>query len=214
MVRIQYLLTGLFLFILQGCAPASVYNGKGEFEGSQLELLDRPRHTVDYFIESLTEELMLSNTSISTLTPMAVTSFVDIEHYDATNWLGNTVSEGFMHQLQRRGFKIVDFKSTGTIQVTDSGDFTLSRNWQELAGEQEVQYILTGTMLRQEGGVLINARVVGARSNVIVATAQGFLPASHVGRSLDSLNSLRSKDGALIRENPYINQPHTVIIRP
>ncbi|MEP8020675.1 FlgO family outer membrane protein, partial [Vibrio parahaemolyticus] len=146
--------------------------------------------------------------------PIAITSFVDLQNMDATNWLGNSVSEGFIHQFQRRGFKVVDFKTTGSIQVTQQGDFALSRDWQDLAQEQQIQYVLTGTMLRQEGGVLVNARVVGMQSRVVVATAQGFLPADRIGRDLDTLNSIRTQDGVLIRSDPTIRQPYTVILRP
>jgi TolB-like protein len=173
-----------------------------------------PRHTLDYFVESMTEDLVLTNTSVNARTPIAVTSFVDLQNMDATNWLGNTVSEGFIHQLQQRGFKVIDFKTTGSIQVTQQGDFAFSRNWKDLSEEQEIQYVLTGTMLRQEGGVLVNARVVGMQSRVVVATAQGFLPADRIGRDLDTLNSMRTEDGVLIRSDPTMRQPYTVILRP
>ncbi|NLS11637.1 hypothetical protein HGP28_01865 [Vibrio sp. SM6] len=200
--------------MLTACAYSPIYNGKEPYSGSQFMLLDSPRHTMDYFVEGLTEELMVSNTSVSARTPIAVTSFVDLQNLDATNWLGNSVSEGFIYQLQRRGFKVVDFKTTGSIQVTQTGDFALSRDWKDLAHEQEIQYVLTGTMLRQEGGVLVNARVVGMQSRIVVASAQGFLPADRIGRDLDTLNSIRTQDGVLIRSDPEIRQPHTVILRP
>ncbi len=193
--------------LLTACAYAPIYNGKEPYNGSQFMLMESPRHTLDFFVESMTEDLMVSNTSVSARTPIAVTSFVDLQSMDATNWLGNSVSEGFIHQFQRRGFKVVDFKTTGSIQVTQQGDFAFSRDWKDLAQEQEIQYILTGTMLRQEGGVLVNARVV-------VATAQGFLPADRIGRDLDTLNSIRTQDGVLIRSDPTIKQPYTVILRP
>jgi len=177
-------------------------------------LMESPRHTLDFFVESMTEDLMTSNTSVSARTPIAVTSFVDLQNLDATNWLGNSVSEGFIHQFQRRGFKVVDYKTTGAIQVTMEGDFAFSRDWKDLAKEQDIQFVLTGTMLRQEGGVLVNARVVGMQSRVVVATAQGFLPADRIGLDLDTLNSIRTEDGVLIRSDPTIRQPYTVILRP
>jgi len=200
--------------LLTACAYAPIYNGKEPYNGSQFMLMESPRHTLDFFVESMTEDLMVSNTSVSARTPIAVTSFVDLQSMDATNWLGNSVSEGFIHQFQRRGFKVVDFKTTGSIQVTQQGDFAFSRDWKDLAQEQEIQYILTGTMLRQEGGGLVNARVVGMQSRVVVATAQGFFPADRIGRDLDPLNSLRTQDGVLIRSDPTIKQPYTVILRP
>ena len=202
------------VMFLTACAYAPIYNGKEPYSGSQFMLLDSPRHTLDFFVESLTEELVESNTSVSARTPIAVTSFVDLQNMDATNWLGNTVSEGFIYQFQRRGFKVVDYKTTGSIQVTSQGDFAFSRDWKDLAKEQDIEYVLTGTMLRQEGGVLINARVVGMQSRIVVASAQGFLPADRIGRDLDTLNSIRTQDGVLIRSDPTIRQPYTVILRP
>lgn len=181
------------VMLITSCAYSPIYNGKEPYNGSQFMLMDSPRHTMDYFVESMTEDLILSNTSASARTPIAITSFVDLQNMDATNWLGNSVSEGFIHQFQRRGFKVVDFKTTGSIQVTQQGDFAISRDWKNLAQEQEIQYVLTGTMLRQEGGVLVNARLVGMQSRVVVATAQGFLPADRIGRDIDTLNTMRTK---------------------
>ncbi|ANS84753.1 hypothetical protein VSVS12_00966 [Vibrio scophthalmi] len=199
---------------LTACAYSPIYNGKEPYQGSQFMLMDSPRHTLDFFVESLTEELVQSNTSVSARTPIAITSFVDLQNMDATNWLGNSVSEGFIYQFQRRGFKVVDYKTTGSIQVTSQGDFAFSRDWKDLAKEQDIEYVLTGTMLRQEGGVLVNARVVGMQSRVVVASAQGFLPADRIGRDLDTLNTIRTQDGVLIRSDPTIRQPYTVILRP
>jgi TolB-like protein len=200
--------------VLTSCAYSPIYNGKESYSGSKFMLMESPRHTMDFFVESLTDELVQSNTSVSARTPIAVASFVDLQNMDATNWLGNSVSEGFIHQLQRRGFKVVDFKTTGSIQVTSNGDFALSRDWKDLAQEQQIQYVLTGTMLRQEGGVLVNARVIGMQSRIVVASAQGFLPADRIGRDLDTLNHMRTEDGVLIRSDPTMTTPNTVILRP
>ncbi|MFA0440815.1 hypothetical protein BCU70_13505 [Vibrio sp. 10N.286.49.C2] len=199
---------------LTSCAYSPIYNGKETYSGSKFMLMESPRHTMDYFVEGLTDDLVESNTSVSVRTPIAVASFVDLQSLESTNWLGNSVSEGFIHQLQRRGFKVVDYKTTGSIQVTSQGDFALSRDWKDLAQEQQIQFVLTGTMLRQEGGVLINARVVGMQSRVVVASAQGFLPADRIGRDLDTLNQMRTEDGVLIRSDPMMTSPHTIILRP
>ncbi len=202
------------VLLLTACSYAPIYNGKGTYNGSQFMLMESPKHTLDFFVGSMTEDLMVSNTSVTARTPIAVTSFVDLQNMDTTNWLGNSVSESFINQLQTRGFKVIDYKTTGSIQVTQQGDFAFSRDWKELAAEQNIQYVLTGTMLRQEGGVLVNARVVGMQTRVVVATAQGFLPADRIGRDLDTLNTMRTEDGVLIRSDPSMTQPYTVILRP
>lgn len=200
--------------LLTACSYAPIYNGKEPYAGNQFMLMESPRHTLDFFIDSMTDDLVSSNTSVSAYSPIAVTSFVDLQNMDTTNWLGNSVSEGFIHQLQRRGFKVVDFKTTGSIQVTQQGDFAFSRNWKDLSAEQNIKYVLTGTMLRQDGGVIVNARVVGMKSRIVVATAQGFLPADRIGRDLDTLNSIRTQDGVLIRSDPNMYHRDTVTLRP
>ncbi len=200
--------------LIAACSYSPIYNGKEPYSGSRFVLLENPRHTIDFFVESMTDELVATNTGVSSKTPIAVTSFVDMQHLNITNWLGNSVSEAFIYQLQQRGFKVVDFKATGSIRVTDEGDFALSRDWQDLAQEQQVTYVLTGTMLRQEGGVLINARVVSLRDHIVVATAQGFLPADRIGRDLDTLNTIRTEDGRIIRSDPSRTSKNTIILRP
>ena len=65
--------------LLTSCAYAPIYNGKEPYNGSQFMLMESPRHTLDFFVESMTEDLMLSNTSITARTPIAVTSFVDLD---------------------------------------------------------------------------------------------------------------------------------------
>ncbi len=204
----------LLPLVITGCGYSPIYNGKSPYPGSRLMLMENPKHTLDFFIDMLTEELVMSNTAVSQKTPLAVTSFVDLQDMGSTSWLGNTVSEGFIHQLQRRGFRVVDFKTTGSIKVTSDGDFAFSRNWKELSPEQDVQYVLTGTMVRQEGGVIVNARIIGMKSRIVVATAQGFLPSDRIGRDLDTDNSVRQQDGVIIRTNSRTKSSNTIILTP
>ncbi|AZL85492.1 MULTISPECIES: FlgO family outer membrane protein [Aliivibrio] len=210
----RVLVVMLLSMVISACAYSPIYNGKEPFNGSPFMLADTPRHTMDYFIESLTEQLITSNTTLSARSPIAITSFVDLQQMDQTNWLGNSVTEGFIFQLQRRGFKVIDYKTTGNIRVTQQGDFAFSRDWKELVQEQQVDYVLTGTMLRQDGGVLINARIIGMQTRVVVASAQGFLPADRIGRDLDTLNTMRMEDGVLIRSDVEKADRNTIILRP
>ncbi|MGF1873368.1 MULTISPECIES: FlgO family outer membrane protein [Photobacterium] len=204
----------LLSVLTTSCAQTPIYNGKELYTGSPLLLSETPRHTLDYFIEGLTEQLIVSNQYLTAKTPLAVTSFVDLQEMNETNWLGNTVSESFMYQMQQRGFTVVDYKSTGAIKVTPNGDFSLSRNWKELAGQQPVDYVLTGTMLRQGAGLLVNARIIGMRSRVVIASAQGFLPADRIGRDLDSLNKMRIQNGVIIRSEATSIDRNTIILKP
>ncbi|KJF98225.1 FlgO family outer membrane protein [Photobacterium leiognathi] len=199
---------------LTACTTPPVYNGKERYSSGTYSLTDTPRHTVDYFVEGLANQLVTSNQYLTASTPLAVTSFVDLQDMTETNWLGNVVSENFMYQMQQRGFTVVDYKSTGVIKVTNDGDFSISRNWRELASQQPVDYVLTGTMLRQSGGVLVNARIIGMRSNVVIATAQGFLPAERIGRDLDFMNKIQLRNGVIMRSDVRNRPDNNVILKP
>lgn len=110
-------------------------------------------------------------------TPIAVASFV---HFDSTlsrtNVLGNQLAETFVHELQEFGLPVVDYKVTGAIRITPRGDFAFSRDVAELAEKQSIGYILSGTIIQKDDGVVVNARIVGLTSKRVVASAKAYIP--------------------------------------
>lgn len=109
---------------------------------------------------------------------IALTSIVDLRNHAETNWLGQTISEQFIHELHIRQLRIIDFKLTGNIQLTQGGEFALTRDWQKLNTNIDVQRILTGTMSRNEEGMIINVRIVNVESNLVESTSSSFIPHS------------------------------------
>ncbi len=107
----------------------------------------------------------------------AVTSFVYLDGpYDETDLLGNQLAESFMHEVHQFGLTQIDFKTTDFIRVTPQGDFVFSRDFLELREEQPIEYVLGGTLVRHQSGVMVNARLVGIDSKRVLAAAQGFIP--------------------------------------
>ena len=68
-------------------------------------------------------------------------------------------------ELNRRGEVVVDFKTTGNIQVTPQGDFVMSRNYKDLSSRLPISRILTGTFSRNQQGILVNARIIDLRQD-------------------------------------------------
>ena len=77
--------------------------------------------------------------------------------------------------MQKFGIPVIDFKSTGDIQVTDSGDFFFSRDPDDLEGNLPIRYVIAGTLAQQQGGFLVNARIIGVSSKAVVSSAQAFI---------------------------------------
>ena len=130
---------------------------------------------------------------------IALTSMVDLNDLKETNWLGQTISEQFIHELHIRKLPVIDFKLTGNIQVTNEGEFALTRDWKKLNKNVNVQRILTGTMSRNEEGIMINVRIVNANSNIVESTSSAFIPHNiFMGGQYDYRNKkYYSRDSAL-----------------
>lgn len=143
----------------------------------------------------------------SILNPIAVASFVNLNTLENTNWLGQQMAEDMIHELHRRGEVVLDYKVTGSIKVTPEGDFVFSRDWTELAKRVPVSRILTGTLSRNDQGVVVNARIVSLKTHMVEATAQGFIPSDMLKGGLEPGSTGRTvtvTKGMIVRgEYPY-----------
>ena len=96
---------------------------------------------LNWLVARMTDQLM-ERKSLTTLSePIAVASFVDLDTLKDTNWMGLQIEESFIYELNRRGEVVVDFKTTGNIQVTPQGDFVMSRNYKDLSSRLPISRI-------------------------------------------------------------------------
>lgn len=146
-------------------------NGRGAYNGRMLT-----KHVGDY-VQNMTQDLISNMEYINDKTPIGITSFALLDSdLQKTNLLGHQLAESFVHELHKFRIPVIDFKATNYIRVTQMGDFILSRDFLELDNKAPIDYILTGTMTKHQGGYLINARVLGLESKAVVASAQMLLP--------------------------------------
>jgi TolB-like protein len=177
---------GLFcIVILSACSTQSddgFYDGyRNQFddqvvEKKEIDSNDLPKHNLNEIVKGMAYEMMENSAFVNHKTPIAIASFVNMENFDEASWLGNQIAESFIHEFQRHGLIVIDFKSTGYFRVTQDGDFAFSRNWEELPENQIIDYVVSGTLLEQEDGYIVNARMIGMLSHVVVASAQTFIP--------------------------------------
>jgi len=133
---------------------------------------------VNFYTRGLMQDLMANLSFVNEKTPLAVSSFVLLEgDYQTSNLLGLQITEALMHEVNKFGIPVIDFKATGNMEVTDSGDFFFSKDASDLEDDLPIRYVLTGTMVEQRGGYLVNARIIGVSSKAIVSSAQAFISA-------------------------------------
>jgi TolB-like protein len=152
-----------------GMTPRSVYSDEG--------LRTRYSHKqISHYVEQMAMK-MVNNKSLEINAPIAVASFVQFDStLNRTNILGNQIAESFIYELQQYHLPVVDYKLTGAIHITPKGDFSFSRDVKLLAKDQQIGYVLSGTLTRAKGGVVVNARIIGLTSKVVVASSQSFIP--------------------------------------
>jgi len=150
---------------------------------------------INYYVRGLMHELVGNMQYVNATTPIAVTSFVFLDSdYEQADLIGKQLSESFIHEVHKFGIPVLDFKTTDYVRVSPSGDFILSKDYLELTGELPIKYVVAGTLVKHLAGYMVNARIVGLQSKAVVASAQGFLPASVI----NSLISSNLNDGIAV----------------
>lgn len=129
---------------------------------------------VRFIADQLTQNRDVKNLSD---THFAVASIVGLDDISRTNKLGYLIQEHLVHELQVRGFKVVDFKlMSDQIQVTQNGDFVFSRDPKRLKKQYDIADVVSGTYSFQADGVVLNIRAVDTRTGVVTTSAQAYLP--------------------------------------
>ena len=150
---------------------------------------------INYYVRGLMHELVGNMQYVNATTPIAVTSFVFLDSdYEQADLVGRQLSESFIHEVHKFGIPVLDFKTTDYVRVSPTGDFILSKDYLELTGELPIKYVVAGTLVKHLAGYMVNARIIGLQSKAVVASAQGFLPASVI----NSLISSNLNDGIAV----------------
>ena len=138
---------------------------------------------VEYHTYVLANELF-ANVAPARQARYAVAGFVPVDsmEYDETfqhplQLLGHQLEQGMLTEATKRGFVAQEFKLSNDIIISDKADRVLTRDIDQLSALDRVDYYITGTLVYQEAGAMVNARIINARTRDIVAAATRFFPA-------------------------------------
>jgi len=118
--------------------------------------------------------------------PVIVTTFVNLNNFKETSDLGRLLKENLVHELQVRGWKVIDINYMPKIKVNKNGEFVLTRNMRKLAKKYKVSSILVGTYAIADNALIVNARVINAKNGIIISTGQFEIPLSFVESLLEN----------------------------
>ncbi|CCQ10727.1 FIG00952272: hypothetical protein [Pseudoalteromonas luteoviolacea B = ATCC 29581] len=182
--------------VRQVASPTSNFQNLAVKQQALAATSTRSGKNINHYVRSIMQNLVTNLQYVNQKTPIAVASFIYLDaDYNETSLLGNQIAESLMHELHQFGMAVIDFKTTDYMRVTEQGDFVFSRDYLELNQDMPFQYVMAGTLVNHQDGVLVNARVVGINSKAIVGTAQGFIPQ----KVIDELNSKDELDGVSLK---------------
>ncbi|MCW9052709.1 MAG: FlgO family outer membrane protein [Motiliproteus sp.] len=127
--------------------------------------------------------------------PITITPFVDLAAPKKQRHLGTELAEGFFHELQVRGFNLIDFAA---LPFADTGDNSAPYPLTDFYRNHRISYVLSGTYIVNSDGIIINARVLDTVTKQVVATGQSQLSVGDLEGSLPGYNPLDSRDGMIV----------------
>ena len=171
-----YSVAVFMLTVLTGCSsppPAPVQNPPAAEEQA---LRQRSHEGLKPYADRLVEEVVRSVPDSGEKPRVAIATPVDVASLEHTDWLGRELAEYFVAGLHRQGYRVLEYKLTGWLEITPNGDYIYSRNWQKLAGKANITHILSGTMSRNDDGVMIYGRLVNMKNSVVEGASDIFIP--------------------------------------
>lgn len=90
--------------------------------------------------------------------------------------LGHQLEQGLITEAAKRGFTTQEFKVTNDILIGDDNDRVFSRDVEQLSDIERVDFYVTGTLVYQQSGAMVNARIINVRNKQVVAAATRFFP--------------------------------------
>jgi TolB-like protein len=146
--------------------------------------------TVRFIADQLVQNSDIKNIRDSRV---AVTSILESQHLKEADNVGVNMAEFLIHELQIRGYKVIDYKLMKYIQVTSDSDHVMSRDVKKLKDSQNINYVVTGTYSKQANGRVYNIRLVDMNSGVIMSTAQAFIKDRDLLVSAESMDEFETQ---------------------
>jgi TolB-like protein len=104
--------------------------------------------------------------------PVMVTPFVSLDNFKKTSRFGRFVAENLTHELQVRGWNVIDIRLAKNLTINKDGEFSLTRDINKLKRNYKIGAVVTGTYSIIDCTVFLNARTIDIETGEVISTAQ------------------------------------------
>lgn len=186
-MKIKHFTSGLAsVFFISACSSTWL-EGEPEIPPKKVEqvMVEEPMlapsfHThvmLSDYTERLASDLVRNLGNKKLESPIVITAFAN---YDATlqttNSLGRILSENLIKDMQVFDIPVIDLHLMYGFMVNDEGEFVFSRNPDDYYHEGDLTYVLSGVLIENERGVIVNARIMNFENQRVLSSASVLIP--------------------------------------
>lgn len=158
----------------------------------EIKQMSKIENTIDGAINSLVKQLLVTQNEALLQSPIAITSFVQLDKLKKTSEFGRVLSESLISELGFSGLNIIEYRGQNALSVSESGEFFITRDTTQMRQEIQNTNILVGTISRLFDKVIINARIIEPSGKIISSARVIYYPKTMLDcKIFDDCNPIR-----------------------
>lgn len=112
---------------------------------------------------------------------VAVSTIVNLNYLYKTSSLGRYLSEQLVGELHKAGVEVVDVRKTPGLMISpENGEYSLSRDMDELSYVHSADAVVVGTYTFVEERLFINVRLLSGENGLVLASASAESPVGSI----------------------------------
>jgi TolB-like protein len=136
--------------------------------------------------------------------PVFITTPVENDHLEQTSSFARGLQNGITAEFVRQGFTVNEIRLRGNVEISDQGEFMLSRDLMELKEKRRAQAVVVATYTLADRVMYLSVRLVRPGTSMIMAVYEKRICLDARSLKLLGLN--------LSSEEPVVTPPSESIL--
>lgn len=137
-----------------------------------------PTHDLHQHTEQLASQLFANGVRPTRVAVGSLVPVQSLQHHGNGDdrRMVQQIQEGLIGAASQQGAQVMEYRTTKALRMQADQELMLSRELDDLARHQQIDYFLTGTYSEVNGGLMVNARLILLRDSSVYAAATHYFP--------------------------------------